>query len=313
VDSAVMVMGEALVDLVVPPDPLGTMMVGAALGGAPFNTARVCGRLDAPVSFVGAVSDDRFGTRIVAQLDADGVDAASVQRVPEPTTLAAAEIDDRGAAAYRFYLQGTSAPHLTSVPAPGPNDIVFTGGLGLVLEPMADTITAAILAAPADTLVIVDVNCRPLATPDPDRFRDRVDQVLARADVVKVSDDDLAFLRPGVAVLEAATGIVEQGPTVVLVTRGADGVSIVTATGVVTVPVEPLGATDIVDTIGAGDAFGGGFVSWWVRTGRSRADLGNVDTLRDAVRAANQVARIVCTRQGADPPWRTELPDNWDR
>jgi fructokinase len=313
VEPAVIVMGEALVDLVVPPGPLGTTLVSAALGGAPFNTARVCGRLGAPVSFVGAVSDDRFGSRIVAQLDADGVDVTMVQRVPEPTTLAAAEVDDRGAAAYRFYLQGTSAPHLTSVPVLGPHDIVFTGGLGLVLEPMADTVTAAILAAPDGALVIVDVNCRPLATPDPDGFRDRVDRVLARADVVKVSDDDLAFLRPGVAVLDAATSIAGQGPAAVLVTRGGDGVSVVTAAGVVTVPVEPLGAADIVDTIGAGDAFGGGFVSWWVRTGRSRADLGDVDVVSDAVRAANHVARIVCTRQGADPPWRTELPDDWDR
>jgi fructokinase len=313
VGTAVIVMGEALVDLVMPSDALDVTVVTATLGGAPFNTARTCGRLGVPVSFVGAVSDDRFGRRMLSQLDADGVNAASVQVVPEPTTLAAAEVDERGAASYRFYLQGTSAPCLTSAPEPGPNDVVFTGGLGLVLEPMADTIVTSILAAPANTLVVVDVNCRPLATPDPDRYRARVARVLARADVVKVSDDDLAFLAPGVPVLDAAAGIVRAGPQVVLVTRGGDGVSIVTDRGVTVVPVEPLVSTEVVDTIGAGDAFGGGFVSWWVRSGRSRADLADVATVEAGVRAANAVARIVCMRHGADPPWRRDLSDDWDR
>lgn len=312
-------MGEALVDLVIPHDDgrsagdQSTLI--AALGGAPFNTARTCGRLGVTVEFVGAVSDDRFGGRLMTQLETDGVDVGAVERVTAPTTLAAAELDERGAASYRFYAQGTSAPSLVSVPPLAGAEVVFTGGLALVLEPMADTIEAAVVDAPDDTLVMVDVNCRPLATADPERYAARVDRVLTRADVVKVSDDDLAWLRPATDPLDAARSLLGYGPAVVLLTCGADGVTIVTDAGEWTVPVAPIPASELRDTIGAGDAFAGGFVSWWVLMRRRRAELratGADTDLVAAVRAANAVARIVCTRHGADPPWRHELPAGWD-
>ncbi|HEY3484332.1 MAG TPA: PfkB family carbohydrate kinase [Ilumatobacteraceae bacterium] len=300
----IVVAGEALVDLVVGSD--GSVI--SALGGAPFNTARTCGRLGAEVSFAGAVSNDRFGTLLAAELEASGVALDPVQRVDAPTTLAAAEIDDVGVAAYRFYVAGTSAPALVNPAMPATVDVLVTGGLGLVLEPMATTIEQIVSAADEETLVFLDVNCRPLVIDDRERYVGGVDRVAERSDVVKVSDEDLDYLHPGLDVRSAAERLLRLGPSVVLVTRGAQGVNVVSHGDMREVPVASV---DVLDTIGAGDAFGGGFLAWWVLSGRSRTDLDDLDVVERAVAAANAVAGVVCTRRGADPPWRDELPDDW--
>ena len=300
----IVVAGEALIDLVVANDG----SVSSALGGAPFNMARTCGRLGVEVAFAGAVSNDRFGSLLAAELEASGVGLEALQRVEAPTTLAAAEIDEHGAASYRFYVTGTSAPALVNPPLPPTVDVLVTGGLGLVLEPMATTIEQMVSATAEETLVFLDVNCRPLVIDDRDRYVDGVDRVAERSDVVKVSDEDLEYLHPGLDVRNAAEKILRLGPSVVLVTRGAAGVNVVSRTGLREVPVQEV---DVLDTIGAGDAFGGGFLGWWAETGRVRTDLGDLDVVARAVSAANVVAGVVCTRRGADPPWRNELPADW--
>jgi fructokinase len=298
------VVGEALVDLVIQPD--GT--VEAKLGGAPFNTARACGRLGAHVRFVGAISVDRFGTMLADQLVADGVDTSAVARVAAPTTLAAAELDGAGAATYRFYICGTSAPMLAAVPAVAPGESVFAGGLGLVLEPMAGVVEAALHERAAGTLAMVDVNCRPSIVVDRDDYLARVGRVVSGADIVKVSDDDLAYISPGTSPLDAARSMLGLGASAVLLTRGGDGAHVLTSGRETLVPVDVV---DVVDTIGAGDSFGAGFLSWWVASGLGPDDAGDHRSLVDAVRAATRVAGIVVGRRGADPPWRSELPPDW--
>ncbi len=298
------VIGEALVDLVITPDGA----VDAKLGGAPFNTARACGRLGATVRFVGALSVDRFGSMLADQLVADGVDLSEATRVDLPTTLAAAELDESGAATYRFYIEGTSAPALDRLGDDALRDgILFSGGLGLVLEPMATTAEAAIVAS-GHRLVMVDVNCRPKIVLDRDAYVARVDRIVPHVQILKASDEDLDYLRPGVDPLEAAHSLLEVGPSAVLVTRGGDAVHVLTADDSRIVDVEPV---DVVDTIGAGDSFGAGLMAWWVATGLGRADVDDIDQLVRAVRAANLVAGVVVTRRGADPPWRSELPAEW--
>jgi fructokinase len=305
VESCITVAGEALVDLVIQPDG----EVTATLGGAPFNTARAAARLGAPVTFVGALSTDRFGSLLAAQLTADGVHIASA-RTDLPTTLAAAEVDGSGAASYRFYIDGTSAPALESGDtAPVSSGIFFTGGLGLVLQPMADTVLAMVDSVDDSTTVVFDINCRPRVVGDRAAYLDRINRLLRRADIVKVSDDDLAYLSPGVDVLDAARHLGAVGGAAVLVTAGASTTSIVAGDGVIEVPVAPLSAP-VVDSIGAGDTFGGGLVAWWMASGRGRADVNAVD-LQQAVLAAHAAAAIVVTRRGADPPQRAELPDDW--
>ncbi len=300
------VAGEALIDLVIAPD--GSVV--AKLGGAPFNTARAAARLGAPVTFVGSISTDRFGSMLAAQLDIDGVAVASAP-TDRPTTLAAAELDESGAASYRFYIEGTSAPALVpgdvGLVEPG---ILFTGGLGLVLQPMANTVLGMIEAADASTLVVVDINCRPKIITDRTAYLALVRQALARTDVVKVSDDDLEYLDPGTDPIDAARTLLDDGPKVVLVTAGEAGTSIVTSDGVIEVPVGKLDAP-VVDTIGAGDTFGGGLVAWWHAAGLGRDGMTH-EALVQAVRAAHAAAAVVVSRQGADPPHRSDLPDDWD-
>jgi fructokinase len=304
-ESRITVAGEALVDLVIQPDG----DVTATLGGAPFNTARAAARLGAPVTFVGALSTDRFGSLLAAQLEADGVHIASA-RTDLPTTLAAAELDDAGAASYRFYIDGTSAPALE----PGDtasigSGIFFTGGLGLVLQPMADTVLAMVKAVDDSTTVVFDINCRPKVVGDRAAYLDRVNQLLKRADIVKVSDDDLAYLSPGMGVLDAAHQLRAVGGAAVLVTAGASTTSIVTGGRVTEVPVAPLDSP-VVDSIGAGDTFGGALVAWWMASGRGRPDV-DAKGLQQAVLAAHEAAAVVVTRRGADPPRRAALPDDW--
>ena len=307
----ILAVGEALVDLVIAPD--GT--VEAALGGAPYNTARAAGRLGAEVEFVGGLSTDRFGSLLRQQLADDGVGTGLAEATTEPTTLAAAEIDDTGAAEYRFYFHSTSAPKVQpetvqhAVRKLGAGDIVFTGGLALVLQPMADAVVEGLEAIDDDVLVVVDVNCRAAVVPDRDAYVDRVHTVAARADVIKVSDEDLDYLTPSLGTNEAAQALLERGPQAVVVTAGASHTVIVTASGQALVDV-PAIAAPIVDTVGAGDTFGAGMLASIGAAGASRREL-SMASLQAAVRVGHAAAGIVVTRRGADPPYRSELDVEW--
>jgi fructokinase len=300
--AVIVVAGEALVDLVVHGDE-----VVAIPGGAPYNVARGCARLGAPTALLAALSTDGFGARLAAGLAAAGVRADLLQPTDRPTTLAVAQLDEAGGAAYHFYTEGTSAPLLAPRPLPPEATVLVTGGLGLVLEPMATAIEAMVSAAGPDVLVVIDLNCRPKAIEDRTAYVERVDRVLKRADVVKASDEDLAWLRPGAALPAAAADLV-GGEGVTLVTTGGLATTVVTRAGVATVPVVPV---PVVDTIGAGDAFTAGFTSWWHAGGRHRADLVDAAALTDAVVAAHAVAAVVVGRRGADPPRRAELAAGW--
>jgi fructokinase len=301
--GVITVVGEALVDLVISPDG----QVSAALGGAPFNTARAAARLGADVAFVGALSSDRFGDQLAAALCEDGVDVTGAPRVDAPTTLAVAELDESGAAAYRFYVEGTSAPRLDRRPDIDHADVIVTGGLGLILEPMASVIETTLATRPRAT-VMVDVNCRPPLIADRDHYRVRVERVVAIADIVKVSDDDLAVLYPTADPADAASRLLEIGADVVLVTRGASGVDIITRDATRLVPVDPV---EVVDTVGAGDTFDGALLAWLSARGSFDPEVLTMEVLARAVTAANVAAGIACTRRGADPPRRSEVPDSW--
>lgn len=301
----IVVAGEALVDLVI--DTEGAVL--AKLGGGPYNVARTVGRLGHRVTFLGALSNDRFGSRLFAQLTADGVAPDATMRTDLPTTLAAAELDERGAATYHFYLAGTSAPSLNTVPAAAlAPEAVHAGTLGLALEPMASTLVDYLRDLPADTLVMIDPNCRTGVVTDRAAYVRRIDEACERADVVKVSNDDTEYLAPGTPPLVYARSLTARGVALVLVTLGADGTWVVTAAGEHLVPTERI---EVADTIGAGDSFGGGFLAWWLDARLGRAQLVDQALVVRATEAAQEVAAITCQRVGADPPWRAELSERW--
>jgi fructokinase len=300
----IVVAGESLVDLVVRADG----NVTATPGGGPYNVARALGRLGAEVAFLGRISSDPFGRILQAGLAADGVDEACITATDDPTMLAIAEIDGHGAATYRFHTHRTAAVGLSTADVPGglpPGTSAFhVGSLGLVLEPMAATIERLVLEAPADVLVVVDPNCRPAAIDDAVGYRARLQRVLGRADVVKVSTEDLAWLEPGREPVEAARSLLARGAAVALLTDGPRPVRIVSAGDVVSIDVPDVA---VVDTIGAGDAFGAGFLAAWTRADRLRADLADMAAVLEATRFAIEIGARTVGRAGADPPTSTDM------
>lgn len=302
------VAGEALVDLI--PGPDGTL--AAHPGGGPYNAARTLARLGRPVAFLGPVSRDAFGRRLGGELELDGVRLHPSLLTDDATTLALAEVDADGAASYRFYTAATSAAGLTAdrlrAALPASPAALHVGTLGLVLEPVASTLADLVATVADDVLVFADPNCRPAAIDDPAAYRARLARVLARTDVLKASEEDLAWLDAGRPALDAMRRLLADGSARVgLLTRGAAGTTVVLRDGeAVDVPAPQV---DVVDTIGAGDSFGGGWLAWWDEQGLGRGGLGDGDAVVEAARFAARVAAITCSRAGADPPRRSELDD----
>lgn len=300
----IIVAGEALIDLIVHEDG----QLDAVMGGGPFNTARTIARLGGEVAFLGRLSADRFGTMLRGALAADGVDGRFAAGTDAPTTLAVAELDEHGTATYRFHLAETAAPGLTgdevrAAVGTAPSAL-HVGTLGLVAEPMATAIAAGVASVGADTVVMADPNCRPRVILDRAEYLERLGGVLARADIAKVSADDLAYLAPDRSSAEAARGLLADGVGLVLLSDGARAVQVVSPTFALEVVVASV---PVVDTVGAGDAFGGGFLARWVERGLGRGDLADPSLVRDAVEVAIEVAGLTCGRPGADPPRRAEV------
>jgi len=306
------VTGEALIDLVID----GDGRTRPRPGGGPFNTARTVGRLGLAPAFLGRLSADSFGHQLRTRLDQDGVMLAVPQLADAPTTLAVVDVDAAGAPRYRFYLAGTSAGALEypllEAALPEGMTALHAGSLALVMEPIATSIERLVTTdLPAGPLVMIDPNCRPGAITDRSAYQARLARILRRADVVKVSMEDLGYLYPGTAARDAATTLLGQGAQLVLVTDGPRPARAFLPGQELSVDVP---AVQVVDTIGAGDAFGGAFLAWWSGNELTTSDLRRPGPVRGALRAAAEVASLTCTRAGAEPPWLSELAGKpgWD-
>lgn len=299
-----MVAGESLVDVITSPDG----EVREVPGGGPYTTARTIARLAQPAAFLGCVSRDERGERLMGELTADGVDVSLVVRTDAPTTIAHATLDGRGTASYRFDIEGTAAPALDRAAAlralDPPPTAIHVGTLGLVFEPSATSLEALVERAAPGTLVMLDPNARPSATPDLPVWRARIRRLARRAHVIRASIEDLDALMPGLEAMAVARELAADG-AVVLVSDGPRPVRVVMPdAGPVEVPVPGL---PVVDTVGAGDAFGGGFLAAWAAGGDPPSALRDVERLLDAVRWGVTVAAITCGRAGADPPRLSEV------
>lgn len=300
----IVVCGEALIDQV-----YGAAGTQRSPGGGPFNTARALARLGVPAAFLGRLSDDAFGQELARLLVADGASLELASVGSEPTTMAMANVDTAGVASYQFMVQGTSAPNLT--PAMVPEEFgtqvkaLHVGTLGLVLEPMASTLVDLIIRERGRRLVMVDPNIRLGLIPDSE-YRSRLTAAISNSAIVKASEEDLAWLYPGLGYEEAAERILGEGVRLVVVTLGADGAFGAHRDSRVRVAAPHV---DVVDTIGAGDAFSAGLLAWLHDHAALRPDLSlGPDQLDQALRLACYVGALTCTRAGAEPPWRAELP-----
>jgi len=300
--STALVIGEALVDIVERTD--GT--TSAHPGGSPANVALGLARLGCRVDLLTSLGDDAHG-----RLVRDHVETAGVNLVPGPpaprTSVATATLDNTGAANYRFDLEWD----LAATPAPSERAcVVHTGSIAAVLEPGAQQVHALISAARTHATVTYDPNARPALMGDPATARRRIEEFVALADVVKVSDEDIAWLAPGEEILEVAAAWRMRGPALVVVTRGAEGAIAFADCGIVTVSPAPVA---VVDTVGAGDSFMSGLIDGLWDAGLLGADqrpaLGDIsaDVLREVLERCARIAGITVSRAGANPPTRDEL------
>ena len=300
----IVVCGESLVDVIRNSDGSERTVPG----GGPFNTARALARLGVPTAFLGHLSQDGFGRQLARLLASDGVSLEFVTVGPESTTVAVADVGGEGLAEYQFFVDGTSAPNLTAEMVPqrfGPEvSALHVGSLGLALEPMASTLIDLVKREHGRRLMMLDPNIRPGLAPETE-YRWNLVSAISQSTIVKASDADLAWLYPGLDYEHAADHMIGQGVSVVVVTLGAIGAFGAHRDTRARVPAPKV---DVVDTIGAGDAFGAALLAWLHDHGAIRTDLalGRAD-LEAALDYACVAAAITCQRTGADPPWKREM------
>jgi fructokinase len=305
--ARIVVVGEALVDLA----PRNGLLVPLP-GGSPYNVAVGLGRLGTSTAFLGRRSTDGFGRLLTARLEEAGVALDPTSLTDAPTTLAVVHLDEEARASYGFYLSGTSAAGLRAEQLPDLADATAVhlslGAVTLDTEPAGAAFVALVAREAGRRTVTLDPNVRPSVIADLAGYAERLEATVARCDLVKVSDEDLALLHPEEPAVDVARRWAGSGPAAVVVTRGPHGALGLTAAGAeVDVPGEEV---EVVDTVGAGDAFSSGLLDALDRQGdleRDRLHRLGSDGLRSAVEAAVHVAAVTCTRPGADPPRRSEL------
>lgn len=282
------------------------------LGGGPYNVAVALGRLGVPTRFLSRISTDPYGEALVRRLGASTVDISLVQRGAEPTTLAVVGLAADGSARYTFHVEGT-ADRLVADPGPLPPDTaaVSLGTLSLVLEPGASRYEAVLRReSAAGRLVALDPNVRAALIPDAAAYRRRFESWLPDVGVLKVSDDDAAWLSGETDVTAAARSWLRAGPSAVVLTMGGAGIRVLYGESAeVTVPAARVA---VVDTIGAGDTVQAALLAWLHRHDALAPDrLRQVDAdgWRAALTFAATASGITVSRAGAEPPFADELPD----
>jgi fructokinase len=301
--------GEALIDMI--PQP-GAGFV-PHVGGAVLNTSVALGRLGVPTGLVTGLSSDPFGQLIEAALDQSHVSTAHAVRSDRNTTLAFVHLD-KGQATYSFYDENTATRAITSADMPVLPDTaeaVFFGGISLCNPPVADSLLDLALAQPAGRVVMTDPNIRPGFVSDPAGYRARLTALLGRADVVKLSDDDIHWLIEGDATLhDKGRAVLDMGPKLLLLTQGSSGATALCANG--TEVFVAATRVKMIDTVGAGDTFNAGALAALRAAGAlTPGALGALDdaTLTDMLTLATRAAAVTVSRAGANPPWASELEE----
>lgn len=278
----------------------GELTLRVLPGGGPANTAAALARLGTRVRFLGRLSGDVFGELFRERLA--GVDLSYAIDAGEPSTLAVASLDEDGKARYSFHAEGTADWQWAEAELGGAAldgmRCLHTGSLALVRPPGREAVEAFAAAAATRVTVSVDPNVRPSLA---DREAYAVERWCAFADVLRLSDEDLEFLRPGEPVERVCDGWHEAGARLVVVTKGAEGALVSLGGKRVTVPAVKV---DVVDTVGAGDAFTAGLLHWLGGRGLlgGRLDGLDLEMAREAAIFAAGVASLACTVPGADLP-----------
>jgi fructokinase len=297
--------GEALVDLV--DDRRSPRPVA---GGGPFNTAIAFGRLEVPVGFLGSISRDAYGEMLADRLVGAGVDTSLVRWSDAPTPRAVVHRQHDGRNEYTFHLNGTSLLDMSPKDLPVlPEEAwaVYVGTLALAIDPPATAYEALVDREAGRRQIIFDPNVRPAIFGNAAAYRRRFERLAQLADLIKLSDDDAAWIYPGLSIEEVLELVLGLGPRVVAVTRGEHGAAAASCDGFADVAGI---AVAVVDTVGAGDSFGAALVAALVEEGAfGPGAMRTADDalLNRAVAYAVAASAITCTRTGAVPPRREEI------
>jgi len=306
----IVVCGESLMDLFGGGNSASGLALDARVGGSPFNVAVGLARLAQPVGFLGSISRDFLGDRLAMALRDEGVDISCVVRVKEPTTLAVVGTDSQGVPSYTFYGEGGADRQLGADAIerlPATVSALHLGSFATVVQPIADTLRGLVERLHARTLISYDPNIRLKVEPELGRWRDTFEWMLPRSHLLKISEEDLALLMPGVGIDAFCDDVLGSGVRLVVVTRGHGGVLAKSAHAFAEVPVV---AVQVVDTVGAGDTFQAAMLAWLAENHCLDSEvLGRLDEvqLRSALAFAARAAAITCSRRGADMPRRMEM------
>ncbi len=297
-----LVIGEALIDIVARGGQASTEHVG----GSPLNVAVGLARLGRAVDFLTHIGTDTRGQRIADYVESSGAQLVTGSQDAARTPTARATLDSAGSATYTFDIDW----RLSGTAEAAPPLVVHTGSIATVLEPGCLATAALVDAYHVSATLTFDPNVRPALIEDADSARARIDHFLERADVIKASDEDLRWIDPSRTPEQIATTWLALGPSIVVVTTGGTGGFAMCAAGTVRVPAFDV---DVVDTVGAGDAFMTGLIdSLWTldllgADRRKKLTAIGPDALTSAVRAASLTAALTVARGGAELPDRASL------
>jgi len=305
----ILVSGEALMDVFAAGETRSGVMLDARVGGSPLNVAVGLARMGQPVAFFGALSNGFLGDRLLKTLHDEGVDTSCTVRVDAPTTLGLVGLDARGVPSYAFYGEGAADRQLPLAAlerVPTAHAYQF-GSYSMVVEPVAATQRALVERERGRSVIAYDPNVRLNVEPDLQRWRETLQWMLPRTQVLKISDEDMSLLFPGSTVDELAASWIASGVSLVVVTRGGDGALAWTAAcRAAAAPVR----VEVIDTVGAGDTFQAGLLAALTeRDLLNRVSLRTLaaSSLQEVLQFATRAAAITCSRRGADLPRRIEV------
>jgi fructokinase len=298
---SIWVCGEVLIDLI--PDGIGERV--PHVGGGPANTAKALARLGHDVYFIDGISSDQYGQMSRQDLLDDEVKLDLALSSDKPTCLAIVSLNENGGASYEFEIDGTATFDFSASWLPDPSryrpSVLHIGTLVTVIQPGADVLYDWAMQVAEFAPIVFDPNVRSVVMNDREKYLAAVERWVAISSVVKVSDDDLAWLYPDQQYADVARRWISDGAALVVVTRGADGLVSFTSDGVVEVPGVKV---DVADTVGAGDTVGAIIVEAMIEKGILNL---TGDTLKAVLNRAAVAAGITCSRKGAQPPYKHEL------
>jgi fructokinase len=295
------VCGEVLIDLI--PGADGVRV--AHVGGGPANTAKALARLGHDVHFIDGISSDQYGQMSRQELLDDEVKLDLALMSDKPTCTAEVTLAADGSASYLFTIDGTATFDFSDSWLPDPSrykpQVLHIGTLVTIIEPASSVLYDWAIKVAEFAPIVFDPNIRPSVVGDRVRYAAAVEKWAAISSIIKLSDDDVQWLYPDESFESVAQRWISQGASVVVITRGSQGLIGFSAAGSVEVPGVKI---EVVDTVGAGDTVGAILVEAMIEKGLENLQG---EVLKATLHRAAVAAGITCSRKGAQPPYKHEL------